>query len=185
MPFIDSKVTVKMSDAQKETLKSSLGQAITTMNKTESYLMVGINDGYDLFMGGKKLDKGAYVEVSVFGDVTPKACDAMTGKICDIFADMLKQSTSTMAAMGRTACSASSSFSRSLGMDDLIMMSTSLSRPEAVPPGVGIERYFLIKYTKTDKSPSTKDRLRLAKKQKCYKKKRLPRFCTAALKIRS
>ena len=46
MPFIDSKVTVKMSDDQKETLKSSLGQAITTMNKTESYLMVGINDGY-------------------------------------------------------------------------------------------------------------------------------------------
>ena len=89
MPFIDSKVTVKMSDDQKETLKSSLGQAITTMNKTESYLMVGINDGYDLFMGGKKLDKGAYVEVSVFGDVTPKACDAMTGKICDIFADVL------------------------------------------------------------------------------------------------
>ena len=42
MPFIDSKVTVKMSDDQKETLKSSLGQAITTMNKTESYLMVGI-----------------------------------------------------------------------------------------------------------------------------------------------
>ena len=73
MPFIDSKVTVKMSDDQKETLKNSLGQAITTMNKTESYLMVGINDGYDLFMGGKKLDKGAYVEVSVFGDVTPKA----------------------------------------------------------------------------------------------------------------
>ena len=89
MPFIDSKVTVKMSDDQKEALKSSLGQAITTMNKTESYLMVGINDGYDLFMGGKKLDKGAYVEVSVFGDVTPKACDAMTGKICDIFADVL------------------------------------------------------------------------------------------------
>ena len=62
MPFIDSKVTVKMSDDQKETLKNSLGQAITTMNKTESYLMVGINDGYDLFMGGKKLDKGAYVK---------------------------------------------------------------------------------------------------------------------------
>ena len=97
---------------------------------------------------------------------------------------MLKQSTSTMAAMGRTACSASSSFSRSLGMDDLIMMSTSLSRPEAVPPGVGIEKYILIKYTKTDKSPSTEERLRLAKKQKCYKKKRLSCFCTAALKIR-
>jgi hypothetical protein len=65
------------------------------------------------------------------------------------------------------------------------MVSTSLSRPEAVPPGVGIEKYILIKYTKTDKSPSTEERLRLAKKQKCYKKKRLLRFCTAALKIRS
>ena len=32
MPLIDSMVTVKMSDDQKETLKSSLGQAITTMN---------------------------------------------------------------------------------------------------------------------------------------------------------
>ena len=38
---------------------------------------------------------------------------------------MVKQSTSTMAAMGSTACSASSSFSRSLGSDCLRMMSTA------------------------------------------------------------
>ena len=40
---------------------------------------------------------------------------------------MLKQSTSTMATMGSTACSDSSSFSRSLGRDALSMMSTDLS----------------------------------------------------------
>ena len=84
MPFIDSKVTLKMSDGQKDELKSRLGAAIGTLNKPESYLMVGICDGYDLFFGGKKLDKGAYVEVSVFGDASPAACDKMTGKICDI-----------------------------------------------------------------------------------------------------
>ena len=45
----------------------------------------------------------------------------------------------------------SSNFSRSLGMDDLIMMSTSLSRPEAVPPGVGIEKYSLLSIQKQTK----------------------------------
>jgi phenylpyruvate tautomerase PptA (4-oxalocrotonate tautomerase family) len=89
MPFIDSKITVKMNDEQKTELKSRLGQAISTMNKTESYLMVGICDGYDLYFGGNKLDKGAYVEVSVFGDVKPAASDAMTGKICEILGDVL------------------------------------------------------------------------------------------------
>ena len=67
-----------------------------------------------------------------------------------------------------------------LGEDDLIMMSTQPFPPRSSAAGRGIEKYILIKYTKTDKSPSTKDRLRLAKKQKCYKKKRLLRFCTAA-----
>ncbi len=61
MPFIDSKVTVKVTDQQKEEIKTELGKLITTLNKTETYLMVGIEDCYDLWLGGKKLDKGAYV----------------------------------------------------------------------------------------------------------------------------
>lgn len=89
MPFIDSKITVKMSEEQKDDIKSQLGKAITTLNKTESYLMVGICDGYDLYMGGRKLDKGAYVEVSVFGGLSSACCEEMTGKICDIFARTL------------------------------------------------------------------------------------------------
>ena len=67
MPFIDSKITVKITDAQKEELKSDLGKLIATLNKPESFLMVGIEDGYDLWLGGKKLDKGAYVAVSLYG----------------------------------------------------------------------------------------------------------------------
>ena len=57
MPFIDTKVTMKLSDSQKENLKAKLGKAISVMNKSETYLMVGILDGYDLFLGGKKLEK--------------------------------------------------------------------------------------------------------------------------------
>ena len=89
MPFIDSKVTVTLSEAKKESIKTKLGQAIGTLGKTESFLMVGFEDEYDLYMGGKKLDKGAYVSVRVFGQVNSSACGQMTGKICDIMQEAL------------------------------------------------------------------------------------------------
>lgn len=38
---------------------------------------------------GKKLEKGAYVSVSVYGDVQPAACDRMTGEICRILEEEL------------------------------------------------------------------------------------------------
>lgn len=88
MPFIDSKITVKMSDSQKEQLKSKLGRAISILHKPESFLMVGINDGYDLFMGGEKLDKGAFVSVSLLGNASSSDYDKMTGEICKIFEEI-------------------------------------------------------------------------------------------------
>ncbi len=89
MPFIDAKITRKLSDAQKEEIKSALGQLITTLHKTETYLMVGIEDGRDLWLGGKKLESGAYVAVSLYGDA-PKDCyDKLTGQICALLQERL------------------------------------------------------------------------------------------------
>ena len=85
MPFIDSKVTVSVTEEQKEKIKSELGKAITTLHKTETYLMVGIEDDYDLWMAGNKLDKGAYVSVSLFGNASASDYDNMTAKICEIY----------------------------------------------------------------------------------------------------
>lgn len=90
MPFIDSKITVPVDPAMKEELKSELGKLITTLHKSETYLMVGIDDSYDLWLGGKKLDKGAYVAVSLFGNAPADAYDKLTGQICSLFADKLK-----------------------------------------------------------------------------------------------
>ena len=56
MPFIDSKITVAVDAAKKEELKAELGKLMATLHKSESYLMVGIEDKYDLWLGGKKLD---------------------------------------------------------------------------------------------------------------------------------
>ena len=85
MPFIDSKITPAVSPEVKEKIKSELGKAVTLLHKSETYLMVGIEDNYDLWMAGNKLDKGAYVEVSLFGSASPSDYEKMTARICDIY----------------------------------------------------------------------------------------------------
>ena len=85
MPFIDSKVTVSLSAEKEENIKQKLGHAIGTLGKTESFLMVGFEDDYSLYMGGNKLEKGAFVAVSLFGNASPDAYSQMTAKICDIY----------------------------------------------------------------------------------------------------
>lgn len=85
MPFIDSKITVPVAPEKREVLKSELGKAVSILSKSESFLMVGFEDNYDLYMGGKKLDKGAYVAVSLFGNASSDAYNKMTSEICNLF----------------------------------------------------------------------------------------------------
>lgn len=89
MPFIDSKITVPVTAEEKEKIKSELGKAVTTLHKTETYLMVGIEDNYDLWLAGKKLEKGAYVSVSLYGSAAPEDYDKLTAQICDLYAKEL------------------------------------------------------------------------------------------------
>lgn len=89
MPFIDSKITGTVSPEKMEAVKSALGKAVSTLHKSETYLMVGIKDNYDLWMAGTKLDKGAYVSVSLFGSASSADYERMTEKICDIFENEL------------------------------------------------------------------------------------------------
>lgn len=84
MPFIDVKLSKKITDEEKELLKSDLGSSISIMHKPESYLMVGIADNYDLYFAGKKLENGAFVSVSLFGQVSPADAEKMTANICNI-----------------------------------------------------------------------------------------------------
>lgn len=75
MPFIDVKLSKKITDREKENLKAELGKSIKIMRKSESYLMVGICDNYDLYFAGNKLENGAFVSVSVFGSVDPNCAE--------------------------------------------------------------------------------------------------------------
>lgn len=89
MPFIDSKITISVSQEKREVIKSELGKAISLLNKPESFLMVGFEDNYDLYMAGKKLEKGAYVSVSLLGSASKTAYENMTAKICDLYEKQL------------------------------------------------------------------------------------------------
>jgi phenylpyruvate tautomerase PptA (4-oxalocrotonate tautomerase family) len=90
MPFIESKITVKLTEEKKENIKSRLGEAVSILGKSETYLMVGFEDGYSLYMGGRKLEKGAYVSVRVFGKASSDACDRFTGEVCRILESELE-----------------------------------------------------------------------------------------------
>ena len=86
MPYIDSKITLKLSEDQKEVLKTALGQIISTIpGKSENFLMVGFDDDYSLFFSGKKLEKGAFVEVKIFGSTSDSALEQVTSKICSLY----------------------------------------------------------------------------------------------------
>lgn len=90
MPFINSKVNVKMSKEQETEIKTFLGDAIRIIpGKSENWLMLGFEDEYTLYFKGDDSQPTAFVEVSVFGAENRQAFDALTGKICEVFNKVL------------------------------------------------------------------------------------------------
>ena len=84
MPMIEAKVTMELPAEKRDVLKAEFGKAISVLGKPESYLMINLVDKQDLYLGGKKLEKGAYVEVKVLGSVDASASEKMTARFCEI-----------------------------------------------------------------------------------------------------
>lgn len=90
MPFINSKINVKVTPEQKDILKTRLGQAIALIpGKSESWLMLGFEDNYDLYFKGQRFDKMVFVEVKIFGDASKSALSSLTIEICNIYNEEL------------------------------------------------------------------------------------------------
>ena len=89
MPLIDSRVTVPVAEPVKEELRSELGKLISILHKSEAYLMISLEDSCELWLGGKKLDRGAYVAVSLYGDAPAEAYDRLTAGICRLYTEKL------------------------------------------------------------------------------------------------
>lgn len=67
MPYIAINTSKTLTDAQKDALKSALGEKIAVIpGKDESRLMIDIDDGRTMYFKGEKRDL-AFVEVRCFG----------------------------------------------------------------------------------------------------------------------
>lgn len=90
MPYIQSIVSVPMSEAQKDSVKSKLGQAINEMpGKSEQTLMISMQDSVTMYFRGEKKDKVAFVELKMLYTQTLEAKNDFTKKLCQIYADEL------------------------------------------------------------------------------------------------
>jgi hypothetical protein len=90
MPFIDSKISVKITEEQENELKTRLGQAISLIpGKSESWLMTGFEDDYHLYFRGDNSEPVAYIEVRLFGGPNKAAFQKMTEEITKIYGDVL------------------------------------------------------------------------------------------------
>ena len=85
MPYIEAKLSVKLDDSQKNALQAKLTEVVSSaFSKPKAYIMAEIEDGKSLYMAEKKLDKGAYISVSLLGSASRPACQNLTRNICDI-----------------------------------------------------------------------------------------------------
>ncbi|MDD6340483.1 MAG: phenylpyruvate tautomerase MIF-related protein [Butyrivibrio sp.] len=90
MPFINSKVSVTISGEKEKELKCRLGEAISVIpGKSESWLMLNFEDNCHLYFKGDNAKPMAFVEVKIYGNENPSAFSTLTGKICDIFREVL------------------------------------------------------------------------------------------------
>lgn len=91
MPFIDSKISVPITEEKKQIIKDRLGKAIELIpGKSEQWLMVGFDNNYSLYFQGKDSGRIAFVEVKLFGGASDEAYNNLTGAICNIFEQELE-----------------------------------------------------------------------------------------------
>lgn len=84
MPCINAKFSVPLDAEKKDALKTDFGKAILVMGKPETYLMVCLEENAMIYFGGKKLERGAFVEVSALGQIDSGQSRKMSAEICDI-----------------------------------------------------------------------------------------------------
>lgn len=73
MPCIQVKTNVKVSAQSAEAIKDGLGQAISCIpGKSEEWLMVSVEDGCQMFFGGKGGRPIAMVEVKILGNAVDR-----------------------------------------------------------------------------------------------------------------
>ena len=90
MPYISTKTNKALTYAEKEALKARLGADIAIIpGKSESWLMLGFEDGLTMAFAGDMTTPAAMIEVDIFGSTTKAAYDRLTAAITDGVSEIL------------------------------------------------------------------------------------------------
>ena len=90
MPFINSKVNVKVTPEQRTELKARLGEAIAIIpGKSENWLMLNLEDEQNMYFRGDDSEPIAFIAVNSYGEPNPGAFKEMTAELTKIYGDIL------------------------------------------------------------------------------------------------
>lgn len=88
MPYIEVKLSVNLDEVQKDNLQKKLADVLSSaFSKPKSYIMTNIDDSSSLYMGGNKIEKGAYIVVRSLGSISKPSCQIATKEICGLLAE--------------------------------------------------------------------------------------------------
>ena len=90
MPMVDASISVKLDESQDALVHEALTQAAASaLGKPAMYVMVQVQDGASLFMGGRRLEKGAYIHVRSFGSISRSAAESFASKATEFLSSKL------------------------------------------------------------------------------------------------
>ena len=90
MPFIDTKLNIRLSKEKETVLKAKLAEAIATFpGKSEYWLMLNFTDNCRMWFRGHDRFPIAMVEVKLLGVADDEASNRMTALICKLFDEEL------------------------------------------------------------------------------------------------
>ena len=90
MPFIDTKLNIRLSEEKETLVKTRLGEAISLFpGKSEYWLMMNFTDNCRMWFRGYNTFPVAMVEIKLFGSAEAALCEEMTATVTRIFGEEL------------------------------------------------------------------------------------------------
>lgn len=89
MPYIQVRSNKEITKEKEIEIKKRLGEAISVVGKSESWLMVEFVSQAHLYFKGEDTEDLAYVDVKLFGTREPSVYPLFTKEVCDILQNTL------------------------------------------------------------------------------------------------
>lgn len=91
MPFIETKLNIRLTPEKEARIKEKLGQAIALFpGKSEYWLMLQFEDQCRLWFRGYNTFPIAMVEIQLFGSAEAAVSEQMTKEVCRILSEELE-----------------------------------------------------------------------------------------------